>query len=111
MPNPRYRPRQYALDAHDFGKDPSIRWRRAQDLSGTESEAQLAAAQLQHHIAWDVRERLRRAHVSVAEFASVTHTSAVRWRALLNGEVIMRLEDVALAQRALGIPSRFIGLD
>jgi hypothetical protein len=109
--NPRYRPRDYAFDDLDFGREAGIRWRRVHDLDADEAEDQLAAAKLQHTIALTIRERLAKRHSSVAEHADRHHVRAVRWRALLNGDAVMRLEDIAFAQRTLGIEMSELDLD
>jgi hypothetical protein len=103
VPTPRYRPRDYAFDDLDFGKEPAIRWRHPDSFVGRESEDQLAAARVQHQAALDVRARLRARFLTVAEFCDHQAVSAVRWRALLNGDAVMRLEDLAFVQRTLGV--------
>ena len=110
MPNPRYRPRGYALDGDRFGKAAEIEWRTADDLTIEEDDDQLAAAQLQHVIALSIRGAYSKRHMSRREFADYAGIPDRRLGEILNGDTIMRLEHIALAQRALGLSPSEVNL-
>ena len=65
-------------------------------------QMQLGAAQLQHAYAYRIRERLADHERNVAYLAHRIGANEQRWRRVLAGQVLMRLEDVALAQALLG---------
>lgn len=101
MSDPRYRPRDMVSPANrrDFGKVPAIDW-----LEGhTNVEAsRIAAAQLQHALAVRITERLREKRLNIRDYAELANIGYDRMVKVLRGEAVMRLEDVADAQRLLG---------
>ena len=92
MTNPRYLPREFAVDSRQFGKTEQIEWR-----SPSEADVMLHAAVMQHHVAVGTRERMRSRRIGkVRVLATELGMDYARLTKLLNGRVVMRLEDVAL---------------
>ncbi|WP_168626986.1 hypothetical protein [Cryobacterium sp. BB307] len=98
MSEPRYRPRDYCLDWHGFGKALHVRWR---PLTGAEA-SRIAAARMQHLWAVRIRERARAERIPLKMYAERVGTSYDRLLKLLRGDLIMRLEDVGMAELVLG---------
>ncbi|QEE62450.1 hypothetical protein FVA74_13365 [Salinibacterium sp. dk2585] len=97
----RYSPRSFTLDPLDFGKRADIRWRSTEEFDDREVD-QLVASRFQHQCAVEVRARIAQRYPSLSEFADLAGLKYERLARVLRGEVIMRLEDVAMAQRLLG---------
>jgi hypothetical protein len=100
MPNPRYVPRLLSLEPLDFGQKAGLLWRDEDDLRADEVDY-LGAAKLQHEFALLVSERIRRRFNSLTDYASFAGVNYPRLARILRGDVILRLEDVASAQRVL----------
>lgn len=100
MPNPRYVPRLLSLEPLDFGQKPGLLWWDEDDLLAGEVDY-LGAAKLQHEFALLVSERIRGQFKSVTHYASFAGVNYPRLARILRGDVILRLEDVASAQRVL----------
>lgn len=101
MPNPRYRPRDYCQDPQEFGRA-GVAWLspRGQTENGL---TQRSAAQLQHAFALLVRAALKDQAMTVTAYAELTQQDPKRVSRLLSGEIVMRLEDAAAAQRHLQV--------
>ena len=101
VPNPRYRPRDYCQDPQKFGRA-GVAWLspRGQSESGL---TQRSAAQLQHAFALLVRAALKDQAMTVTAYAELTRQDPKRVSRLLSGEIMMRLEDAAAAQRHLRV--------
>jgi hypothetical protein len=84
---------------HGFGRVVAIKWRSA--ASPTEAD-QLGAAQLQHLYACRITQQLKRRGESIREYSVRTRVGYDRLAKVLRGEAVMRLEDIAQAQRLLG---------
>ncbi|MEE1622728.1 hypothetical protein ACQ3I4_15720 [Zafaria sp. Z1313] len=101
MSDPRFRPRHMAAppDRRHFGKLSEIQW-----LTGTtELEiSRVEAARLQHSFAVRINQRLRDQGHSIRAYATLTGSGYDRMTKVLRGEAVMRLEDVADAERLLG---------
>lgn len=98
MAGPRFAPRDYAEDVAGFGRVPQLRW------VSPRSDAErtfLRAAQLQHQYVLRIRARMDACGMSAKQYAARTGTSYARLMRLLRGEVILRLEDIALADLVL----------
>jgi len=100
MPNPRYVPRLLSLEPLDFGQKAGLLWLKEDDLLAEDVDY-LGAAKLQHAFALLVGERIRRRFNSVTDYASFAGVNYPRLARILRGDVILRLEDVANAQRVL----------
>ena len=99
MTETRYEPRSYTTSPKAFGKTSRIDWRGA--AAGT--EVSLAAAQIQHALAWQIDQALRAKGETVKAYCERTRQPYQRTAKMLNGSVIMRLEDVAAAALYLGV--------
>jgi transcriptional regulator with XRE-family HTH domain len=75
--------------------------------TGAIESARRRAALLQHHYVRRIRRRLKAKRMSVAAFAQVSGSSYHRMSRLLRGEVVMRLEDIAIADLVLDEISEF----
>ena len=64
---------------------------------------QIGTAKLQHEFAWRIREALAARELTVKDFATMEGQDYFRWRRLLRGEIIMRLEDLVRVERSLGL--------
>jgi hypothetical protein len=84
MSNPRFSPRRYIEDWESFGRVTGPRW--LDDVRSDHQRDQLAAAQLQHQFALRI-------------YRAIRHQRKAK---VMRGEVIMRLEDIAQAERILG---------
>lgn len=71
------------------------------------SEAALRAAKMQHHCAVQIRERMKEKKLTLKAYARATGSSYDRIGKMLRGEVIMRLEDIAIADIVLDEVSDF----
>ena len=96
---PRFRPRRYTLEPKAFGKARSIRW--VEPNPGTED--QHAAAQMQHEWAVAINEAAIRNYGSLKRYTDENELPYDRLTRILRGDEIMRLEDIATAQRLLGV--------
>lgn len=98
MSDPRFRPRAYTEEPQGFGKVASIRWIEAK--SPREAD-RILASKLQHEYAVRINRRLKETGKSVREYAAMTGIGYDRVTRVLRGEAVMRLEDVAQAERLL----------
>jgi hypothetical protein len=88
-----------------------LQWKKAEILTESELD-QLGAAQLQHEYAYRIREALLSSGQTAKEFAEAHELDNTRFGRVLRGDVLMRFEDVANAERNLGLhlrPSRTLG--
>lgn len=98
MSDPRFRPRAYAEEPLGFGKVESIRWIEA----GSDLDAdRILASKLQHEYAVRINRRLKELGKSVRQYAGMTGVGYDRMTRVLRGDAVMRLEDVAQAERLL----------
>jgi hypothetical protein len=102
VPDTRYVPRSYTLDYHDFGKKESVRWLDEADLDDLELD-RLGGAKLQHVMAVDMNQRIARRFLSLRHYAEHTGQKYERLARMLRGEIVMRLDDVANANRHLDL--------
>lgn len=101
MGNPRYQPRRYTDEPAGFGKVEGIQWKPVK----AGAEDQHRAAQLQHAWAVLIRRAAERQYGSLAKYADAVGISYDRLTKIMRGTEIMRLEDIAQAQRYLGVES------
>ncbi|TFC99189.1 hypothetical protein E3T25_16110 [Cryobacterium sandaracinum] len=133
MTDARFRPRDFALTPDRFGRPTGIEWKSIQvvDWVIPEDPAELQdlrrryadwrtnawrlqAAQMQHYYAMRIRRAIAegtqvkgRGMTRSRVYAQMAGISYDRLVKMLRGEVIMRLEDVAAADRMLGDISGF----
>ncbi|MBB5633121.1 ribosome-binding protein aMBF1 (putative translation factor) [Cryobacterium mesophilum] len=100
MTTARFRPRDCARTPAAFGYSREIRWA---DESGASDDRldQIGTAKLQHEFAYRIRDALAARDLTVKDFAEMEGQDYFRWRRLLRGEIIMRLEDVTRVERSL----------
>lgn len=99
MSNPRFRPRNYVQGANGFGGYGEVDW----IVPRSDDEAdRLMAAQMQHRFARQIRRSAGAQYGSVRAYADNHGLSYDRLAKLLRGETLMRLEDIAQADRLLG---------
>ena len=98
MSNPRFQPRDYA-SSPDFGMYAGIGWKKS--VSDKEHD-RTNAARLQHMYAVAIRLKARARFKTIRAYADTCGVSYDRMAKVLRGEAIMRLEDIAQAERILG---------
>lgn len=96
---PAYTPRQYAVPAKAFGTHQDISWRSGRSPA---EQVRVDAARLQHEFARRIRDRLRAANLTTRQYAATCARDYDRQLGILNGTAVMRLEDIAQAERILG---------
>jgi len=99
MGNPRYVPKRYTDEPKEFGRARAVTWKPVQPGS----EDQRRAAQIQHDWAVQIRREAATKYGSLAKYAETTGLSYDRLIKVLSGREIMRLEDIAQAERLLGV--------
>lgn len=100
MSDPRFTPRRYTTDPDLFGKARVVGWQN--DLRSVHEQDRLAAAQMQHDYAFEIRRRVREQYKSMNQYAQAFGVSYDRLAKVMRGDAIMRLEDIAQAERLLG---------
>lgn len=114
MADSRYVPRDYALNPLHFGSlTKPVEWR--ENMASAADLDRLKAAQAQHRYAARIRSSIRSSGPGTTKaFAEVNGLNYARFSRMLRGEIIMRLEDVATAERLLpgvfAVASRSTGL-
>ena len=106
VPNSRYVPRAFSLEPLNFGRKPQLRWQAEASLSDASLD-QLRASQIQHLIAVQIVDQVTFRFDSLVDYADYADVNYARLGRVLRGEIVMRLEDVAKAERTLGL--RLIG--
>ena len=106
MANPRYVPKTYTVTPAKFGDlGRPLVWREiGEGIDDVPLDEQdwLRAAQIQDQFARRTRERLGG---SIKEFVKVNELNYKRFTQMLRGEIVMKLEDIAMAERLLGVRS------
>lgn len=100
--SPRYRPNSYATDPAAFGRS-EVEWLRLDPDASEDQKDQLGASKRQHAIAKAIRAAARRKHASVREHAEHNRINYQRLTGVLRGDLILRLEDIANAERTLDL--------
>lgn len=102
--NARYIPRELAVHPRDFGRRQPTDWKEP-DLSwGPREVAQLEAARRQHEIAYGVVEH----YLPTSETRTMSGLAADldmqydRLQRLLNGRIVMQLEDISRLRGVIG---------
>jgi hypothetical protein len=124
--NPRFQPRDWVDTRKDFGSNENIEWLTsprkkpklpAPDASRPPNELaleeqtrrrqeldQLGAARRQHELARAIRQAMKvRGFYTITAYAAAYELNYKRLNTILNGTAIMRLEDVANAERNLRV--------
>lgn len=100
MSNPRFVPKNYAIEPDAFGRARTIAW--VQRVRSNDERDRVEAAKLQHHFAVLIRRRAREKYRSMTAYAKHCDMPYDRLSKVMRGEVIMRFEDLAQAERILG---------
>ncbi|WP_411700979.1 hypothetical protein [Conyzicola sp.] len=118
--NPRFKPRDWAANPKHFGSSETIEWldrprtksktppanESAPDAEKREQHEldQRGAARRQHELALVIRQTAKiRGHYTITAYAEEFGLNYKRLNTILNGTAIMRLEDVANAERNLRV--------
>lgn len=116
MSDPRYAPRDCAVDQARFGKADELTWKTSEALMAiypkladteTRARALLLAAKLQHHYVLRIRKRLKETRTEAKSFAADAGIGYDRMVKVLRGAAILRLEDLAMADVLIGEVSEF----
>lgn len=99
MTNARYRPREFLKYPKSFGVHVDTEFVEPSSLNET---AVVAASKLQHGYAIQIRKRAIERGIGLADYAVRAGMSYDRLTKLLRGEIVMRLEDIAMAELLLG---------
>jgi hypothetical protein len=105
---PRFVPKSMCRPAEGFGRSASVQWESPARMTAAQRD-QLGAAEMQHHIAVAMRRAIESSVGSVAKYATEADVEPARVGRMLRGEIVMRLEDIAAADRHLGEAIRDAG--
>ena len=103
MPDPKYEPRDLLVTPRVFGD--AIKPELRENVEMPNAKARGRATLLQHNWARATKDELKRRKVrgySQKMFATDTGIAYQRLSRLLNGSVILRLEDIAACELVLG---------
>ncbi len=98
MTSPRFVPKSYAVDPKMFGSSELVQWKPVRSHSGADRD-NLVAAQVHHLVALRLQAAIRRRGMTNDEAARAFGITESRLGRLLRGDVILRLEDIAWADR------------
>ena len=102
MSNPAFEPRSYAKQPELFGKYSVMEWKPIPDGASNTTLDQISAAKRQHVLAMAIREAVMKSATSVRAYATSRHEIEYsRFAAVLRGEAVMKLDDIAYAERDL----------
>lgn len=104
MSNPRYTPRDYLEDPRDFGRVEVPAWRTPDDAWTVQQHAQLAAAQLQHRVAFGVTAKFMPSSQTkkISTLAKALDLKYDRVQKLLIGASVLQLEDLGRLRLHVG---------
>ena len=98
MSSPRFKPCDFSIEPDAYGRARSVEWVTVDDAG----QDRLRAARMQHEYAYVIRMRALNEYGSIKHYAQVAGIDYQRITQVLRGRQIMRLEDIALADRVLG---------
>lgn len=112
MSSPTFVPRDIAIEPRLFGRTAELDWKSVTDVrilcgpdvapTDARADAVLRAAQMQNRYSFRVRSRLRTLRYPLKAYAEISGCSYDRTSKVLRGWLLMRLEDVAIADVILG---------
>ena len=104
MSNPRYTPRDYLEDPRDFGRVEVPEWRAPDESWTVQQHAQLAAAQLQHRVAFGVTMKFMPSSPTkkISTLARALDLKYDRVQKLLIGASVLQLEDLGRLRLHVG---------
>jgi hypothetical protein len=109
MPTRRYVPRSFFVNDLDFGvPDKELKIKPASAWRPGSTEDYARASSMQHHIAQAMNERIEVLYPTRKAFAEGARLDYERLGRVLRGEYVMRLEDIGMAERLLGLSIRLI---
>ena len=104
MSTPSYQPRSYAKQPKLFGTESIMEWKPAPANASGATLDQMAAAKRQHLICIAIHEAISKKASSLASYVGAYHEIEYsRFSSVLRGEAVMKLVDVANAERMLGL--------
>ena len=103
MTTPRFAPKLHLEVPKHFGARASVVWLQPGPKSSSDKLDQFGAAQIQHAVALRIRSAILDVADTIEEYARNTQQDYTRLLRVLNGTVIMRLEDIAHADRNLDL--------
>jgi hypothetical protein len=103
MPKPRFEPRRYSDEPKSFGRAARMLWKPLEEDASETDRVRDAMSRHQHRFAIAIRRAAIERHGTIEDYADVTGQKFGRFNSILNGSAIMRLEDIASAERNLGL--------
>lgn len=94
----RYIPRKFTAEPDAFGRALILHWDTDESL-----ENQIDASQIQHQWAYLIRQAVRHEYGSIRHYCEMADVDYHRLTSVLRGTAVMRLEDIASAQRTLDL--------
>lgn len=104
MSDPKFVPRDYALNPEIFGRASRIEWKPLGG-GGRPSAIEMdraGSAKIQNRFAYLIRTSARQKFGTISAYAAEGGVHHDRLNKMLRGEVLMRFEDLAQAERLLG---------
>lgn len=101
MTNVRYEPREFSSEPWAFGIARTILWVEVSQDDVREL-AQLRASQIQHSVSYEIRCRYKDRYSTLGDLARGIGTDPLRLSRLMKGRQVMRIEDIASIERAIG---------
>jgi hypothetical protein len=109
MADSKFIPRQFFRNDLDFGvPEKDLLWKERSNWPNGATEDWARAAWLQHHLAQSMRAQIKTRFATLATFAEIAGMKPARLGRILRGDYIMRLEDIGLAERLLGLNVRLV---
>lgn len=103
MTSPRFEPRSYLVEPEVFGRA-GVAWKSLAPGASEDVRDQLQASKTQHAVVvLAIRRRIRQRNLSMRGYADRNAINYQRLSSVLRGQQIMRLEDIANAERNLGL--------
>jgi hypothetical protein len=107
MPTHRYVPRSFFVNDLDFGlPDRELKLKPQPEWRPGSTEDYARAASMHHHLAQAMNERIEVLFPTRRAFALDAGLEYERLGRVLRGEYVMRLEDIGMAERLLGLSIR-----
>lgn len=92
-------PRDFTDEPNSFGRARTLKWKHVETL---EMGTLLLASRWQHEYALRIRHRIHATKSNLKTYAGEAGTSYDRLGKMLRGVIVMRLEDIAVADIVLG---------
>lgn len=104
MTQPRYIPREALEGNRRFGRGPvpEDAWKAPAPSEDEPLDVYAVASRLQHEIATQINDLMSSTDTTTADIARIGRFSAQRWRRVLRGDVVLRLDDLAAVELATG---------